>query len=65
MATETDVIHMCFCRIKFLFCSVLFCSVTLYLAELLSLFDQPADLLLSISLFNSTFAKGEVNIQHK
>ena len=26
MATETDVIHMCFCRIKFLFCSVLFCS---------------------------------------
>ena len=22
MATETDVIHMCFCRIKFLFCSV-------------------------------------------
>ena len=23
MATETDVIHMCFCRIKFLFCSVL------------------------------------------
>ena len=26
MATETDVIHMCFCRIKLLFCSVLFCS---------------------------------------
>ena len=25
MATETDVIHMCFCRIKFLFCSILFC----------------------------------------
>ena len=24
VATETDVIHMCFCRIKFLFCSVLF-----------------------------------------
>ena len=39
--------------------------VTLYLAELLSLFDQQADLLLPISLFNSTFAKGEVNIQHK
>ena len=37
----------------------------LYLAELLSLFDQQADLLLPISLFNSTFAKGEVNIQHK
>ena len=39
--------------------------VTLYLAELLSLFDQQADLLLPISLFNSTFTKGEVNIQHK
>ena len=41
--------------------------VTLYLAELLSLFDQQlqADILLPISLFNSTFAKGEVNIQYK
>ena len=39
--------------------------VTLYLTELLSLFDQQADLLLPINLFNSTFAKGEVNIQHK
>ena len=39
--------------------------VTLYLAELLSLLDHQADLLLPISLFNSTFAKGEVNIQHK
>ena len=39
--------------------------VTLYLAELLSLFDQQADLLLPISMFNSTFAKGELNIQHK
>ena len=39
--------------------------VTLYLAELLSLFDQQADILLPISLFNSTFAKGGVNIQHK
>ena len=39
--------------------------MTLYLAELLSLFDQQADLLLPITLFNSTFAKSEVNIQHK
>ena len=39
--------------------------ITLYLAELLSLFDQQADLLLPITLFNSTFSKGEVNIQHK
>ena len=31
---------------------------TLHLAELLSLFDQQADPLLPISLFNSTFAKG-------
>ena len=29
MATETDVIHMCFCRIKFLFCSVLLCTCLL------------------------------------
>ena len=42
--------------------------VTLYLAELLFLFDQQADLLLSVcssSTAHLLLLKGEVNIQHK
>ena len=37
---------------------------TLALPELLSLFDQQADLLTPTTLFKGTFVKGEVNIQH-